>query len=129
MIVIGAGTNFAGCAAQKMAFHKAGISTAQLKQDSDTCWREAQPERQTDANAAAIAAGALIGGGLIGVAGTMINQASVDNDKKNVYRRRAHHDCMKRRGYTGKGNFVPVEYTTKPPLKSIEKPENTEDSS
>lgn len=106
-----------GCASGKLSFQKAGVSQAQLNKDSAGCWNQAQVARQPDDVATAHAIGAFIGGGVAGVAGTMIGHAMTDSDPKNKYRRSAHLDCMQRKGYVGKGSFQPVAYTTKPKIE------------
>ena len=112
----------AGCASGKMTFTKAGITSDQQMSDSAECWKSAQVAREPDEIAAANAVGALIGGGVAAMATTVIMSSMADDDPKNPYRRSAHLDCMKSKGYAAKGDFYRRAYTTKP------KPEYEEDS-
>jgi hypothetical protein len=97
-----------GCAATyETRFSKAGLSTAAQERDSQRCWKDAQKANLPDDVVAARAFGAFIGGGIIAAVTSAAVSESEKADPKNAYRRKAHQDCMVKRGY--KATRVKIE--------------------
>jgi hypothetical protein len=72
---------------------------ATLQSDSNECWKLAQKENISTADAVG---GVVMGTVLFGLVGAAATSAAVEQDKqdpKNATRRKAHDECMTRRGY------------------------------
>jgi hypothetical protein len=87
-----------GCASDT-AFEKKGLSAGVVKKESDTCWSKAQVHNIPESHKAAAAIGGLIGGGPAGLVGALIGNEIAASDPKNGVRRKAHDECMVKRGY------------------------------
>src|SRR5262245_59503813 len=80
-------------------FRRRSTPVATLQMDSDQCWKLAQKENISDADATG---GVVMGAVLFGVAGAIATASAVEQDRKNpknAHRRKVHDECMAQRGY------------------------------
>lgn len=72
---------------------------AALQSDSNQCWKLAQKENITEAEATG---GVVAGTVLFGLVGAAVTAAATEQDlkdPKNYHRRKVHDECMAQRGY------------------------------
>jgi hypothetical protein len=80
-------------------FTRRSTPLAALQSDSDQCWKLAQKENISDADATG---GVVAGAVLFGLVGAAVTAAAVEQDRKdpkNAHRRKVHDECMAQRGY------------------------------
>jgi hypothetical protein len=80
-------------------FARRNTPLAALQNDSDHCWKLAQKENISDADATG---GKVAGYLLLGLVGYAAMSSAVEEDRKdpkNSVRRKAHDECMAKRGY------------------------------
>jgi hypothetical protein len=80
-------------------FTRRNTPLAAIERDSDQCWKLAQKENITDAEAVG---GVVAGTVLFGLVGAAVTAAATEqdrNDPKNYHRRKVHDECMAQRRY------------------------------